>query len=107
VIERQRKLHLGMLVRAMVIAAGTPGLRNMVVNLEIIARHWLKELTYAETLKYLLKGDLAVADALRDKQTRWLSLDQIDVVGQTAYPLNPTRLHDLWEAGPSNGTSRS
>ena len=25
VIERQRKLHLGMLVRAMVIAAGTPG----------------------------------------------------------------------------------
>ena len=25
VIERQRKLHLGMWVRAMVIAAGTPG----------------------------------------------------------------------------------
>jgi hypothetical protein len=25
VIERQRKLHLGMCVRAMVIAAGTPG----------------------------------------------------------------------------------
>jgi hypothetical protein len=25
VIERQRKVHLGMLVRAMVIAAGTPG----------------------------------------------------------------------------------
>src|SRR5215207_7921039 len=25
VIERQRKLHLGMLVRAMVISAGTPG----------------------------------------------------------------------------------
>ena len=28
VIERQRKLHLGMLVRAMVIAAGTPGGAN-------------------------------------------------------------------------------
>jgi hypothetical protein len=47
--ERRRKL--------------TPGLCNMVVNLEVTARHWLKELTYAETLKALLKGDLPVADA--------------------------------------------
>ena len=70
----------------------------MVVNLEVIARHWLKEPTYAETLKELLKGDLAVADAVRDKQTRWLSLAQIDAVSQTVYPLNPTRLHDFWEA---------
>ena len=82
--ERRRKL--------------TPGLRNMVVNLEVIARHWLKDLTIAEALKELLKGDLAVADAVRDKQTRWLSLAQIDAVGQTVYPLNPTRLHDFWEA---------
>ena len=82
--ERRRKL--------------TPGLRNMVVNLEVIARHWLKDLTIAEALKDLLKGDLAVADAVRDKQTRWLSLAQIDAVGQTVYPLNPTRLHDFWEA---------
>jgi hypothetical protein len=51
----------------------TPGLRNMVVNLEVIARHWLKELSYAEALKDLLKGDLAVADVVRDKQTRWLA----------------------------------
>jgi integrase len=76
----------------------TPGLRNMVVNLEVIARHWLKDLTIADALKDLLKGDLAVADAVRDKQTRWLSLAQIDAVGQTVYPLNPTRLHDFWEA---------
>ncbi len=82
--ERRRKL--------------TPGLRNMVVNLEVIARHWLKDLTIAEALKDLLKEDLAVADAVRDKQTRWLSLAQIDAVGQTVYPLNPTRLHDFWEA---------
>jgi hypothetical protein len=51
----------------------TPGLRNMVVNLEVIARHWLKEMSYAEALKDLLKGDLAVADVVRDKQTRWLA----------------------------------
>jgi integrase len=76
----------------------TPGLRNMIVNLEVIARHWLKELTMAEALKALLKGDLAVADAVRDKRTRWLSLAQIDAVGQTVYPLNPTRLEDFWEA---------
>jgi integrase len=82
--ERRRKL--------------TPGLRNMVVNLEVIARHWLKDLTVAEALKALLKGDLAVADAVRDKHARWLSLAQIDAVGQTVYPLNPTRLHDFWEA---------
>jgi hypothetical protein len=82
--ERRRKL--------------TPGLRHMVVNLEVIARHWLKDLTIAEALKDLLKGDLAVADAVRDKQARWLSLAQIDAVGQTVYPLNPTRLHDFWEA---------
>jgi hypothetical protein len=82
--ERRRKL--------------TPGLHNMVVHLEVIARHWLKNLTIAEALKALLKGDLAVSDAVRDKQTRWLSLAQIDAVGQTVYPLNPTRLHDFWEA---------
>jgi integrase len=76
----------------------TPGLRNMVVNLEVIARHWLKDLTMAEALKALLKGDLAVADAVRDKRTRWLSLAQIDAVGQTVYPLNPTRLEEFWEA---------
>jgi len=82
--ERRRKL--------------TPGLRNIIVHLEVIARHWLKDLTIAEALEDLLKGDLAVADAVRDKQTRWLSLAQIDAVGQTVYPLNPTRLHDFWEA---------
>ena len=76
----------------------TPGLRNMVVNLEGIARHWLKELTYAEVLKELLKRDLAVTDAVRDKRTRWLSLAQIDAVGQTIYPLNPTRVNGFWAA---------
>jgi hypothetical protein len=40
----------------------TPGLRHMVVNLEVIVRHWLKGLTYADALKGLLKGNLAVAD---------------------------------------------
>jgi hypothetical protein len=76
----------------------TPGLRHMVVNLEVVARHWLKDLPYAEALKELLKGDLAVVDAVRDKRTRWLSLAQIDAVGQTIYPLNPTRLNDFWAA---------
>ena len=47
--ERRRKL--------------TPGLRHMVMNLEVVARHWLKDLPYAEALKELLKGDLAVVDA--------------------------------------------
>jgi hypothetical protein len=70
----------------------------MVVNLEVIARHWLKDLTIAEALKELLKCDLAIADAVRDKQTRWLSLAQLDAVGQTVYPLNSTCLHDFWEA---------
>jgi hypothetical protein len=46
---------------------------------------------------FFLKS-IAVADAVRDKQTRWLSLAQIDAVGQIVYPLNPTRLHDFWEA---------
>jgi hypothetical protein len=41
----------------------TPGLRHMVMNLEVIARHWLKDLPYAEAFKELLKGNLAVADA--------------------------------------------
>jgi hypothetical protein len=41
----------------------TPGLRHMVMNLEVVARHWLKDLPYAEALKELLKGDLAVVDA--------------------------------------------
>jgi hypothetical protein len=43
----------------------TPGLCNMVVNLEVVARHWLQELTYADTVKALLKGDLAVAHAAK------------------------------------------
>jgi hypothetical protein len=47
--ERRRKL--------------APSLRNMVVNLEVIARHRLKELTYADAVKALLTGDLAVAEA--------------------------------------------
>jgi hypothetical protein len=76
----------------------TPGLRHMAVNLEVIARHWLKELTYADAVKALLKGDLAVAEAVHDKRTRWLSLAQIDAVGHTIYPLNPTRVHDFWAA---------
>jgi hypothetical protein len=70
----------------------------MVMNLEVVARHWLQELTYADALKELLKGDLAVAEAVRDKQRRWLSLAQIEAVGQTIYPLNPMRLHDFWAA---------
>jgi hypothetical protein len=41
----------------------TPGLRHMAVNLEVIVRHWLEELTYADAVKELLKGDLAAADA--------------------------------------------
>jgi integrase len=76
----------------------TASLRMVVIHLEVIARHWIKDLAYAEALKDLLRGDLAVADAVRDKQTRWLSLAQIDAVGQTVYPLNPTRVHDFWEA---------
>jgi 3-oxoacyl-[acyl-carrier protein] reductase len=35
----------------------------MVENLEVIARHWLEELTYADAVKALPKGDLPVADA--------------------------------------------
>jgi integrase len=76
----------------------TASLRMAVIHLEVIARHWLKDLTYAEALKDLLRGDLAVVDAVRDKETRWLSLARIDAVGQTVYPLNPTRLDDFWEA---------
>jgi hypothetical protein len=41
----------------------TPGLRTMVVNLEVVARRWLEALTYADAVKALLKGALTVADA--------------------------------------------
>jgi hypothetical protein len=68
------------------------------VNLEVVARRWLQELTYADAVKALLKGDLAVVDAGRDKQTRWLSLTEIDAVGQTVYPLDATRQNDFWSA---------
>ncbi len=76
----------------------TSGLRNMVIYLETIARHYLKDLAFANVLKDLLTGDLAVVDTVRDKQRRWLSLAEIDAAGQSIYPLNPTRLQDFWEA---------
>jgi hypothetical protein len=77
----------------------TASLRMAVIHLEVITHYWLKELTYAEALKDLLTGDLAVAEVGRDKRTRWLSLAQIDAVGHTVYPLNPTRVNDFWAAG--------
>jgi hypothetical protein len=43
----------------------TPGLRNIVMNLEVVARHWLEELTYADAVKELLKGELAVAGSAK------------------------------------------
>ncbi len=76
----------------------TASLRMMVIHVEVIARHYLKELACADALKDLLKGDLAVVDRVRDKQTRWVSLAEIDAAGQSIYPLNPTRLQDFWEA---------
>jgi hypothetical protein len=85
----------------------TPGLRTMVVNLEVIVRRWLQELTYADALKDLLTGDLAVAEAGRDKRTRWSSLAQIKAVGRTVDPLNPTRVNDFWRPGPSSATWRT
>jgi hypothetical protein len=91
--ERRRKL--------------TPGLCNMVVNLEVTARHYLKELPYAKALKELPKGDLAVAEAVRDKRTRWLSLAQIDAVGHTITHSTPHASTTFERPGPSNATSRT
>jgi hypothetical protein len=54
----------------------TASLRMVVIHLEVIARHWLKELTYAEALKDLLRGDLAVVDAAQrcPRSTRHASM---------------------------------
>lgn len=71
----------------------TGGLEHYLTIPRTIAVHWLKDPELGETLNKMIQT-LPPAEAVRDKQTRWLALSRIEEVALSVYPLNPRRLQD-------------
>jgi hypothetical protein len=58
---------------------------------DTIARHWLKDPELANGIKRMMES-LPPAQAVRQKDRHWLSLETLESVGRSIHPLNPRRL---------------
>ena len=58
---------------------------------DTIARHWLNDAELAQGIKHMMRS-LPPAQAVRQKDRHWLSLQVLEEVGQSIHPLNPRRL---------------
>jgi integrase len=71
----------------------TAGLEQYLLIPKTIAKHWLKDKDLADTLTKMLRA-LPPKQAVRNKESRWLTLAQLEEVGLSLYPLNARRLQD-------------
>jgi hypothetical protein len=71
----------------------TAGLEQYLVIPKTIAKHWLKDEGLADTLTVMWHS-LPAIEAVRDKDSRWLSLTRLEEVGLSLYPLNARRLQE-------------
>lgn len=71
----------------------TVSLKNELITPTTIARHWLKNPAFAETITKLYTSLPPIAP-VRQKEQRWLSLRELEDVGLSGHPLNPRRLQE-------------
>src|SRR5262245_4387834 len=81
VIERQRKLHLGMLVRAMVIAAGTPGGAYQGDVLRSYLEFEVPRVTRSAFYRWFDEPLEQFMAALADRALAYASAQQVDLTG--------------------------
>jgi integrase len=79
----------------------TLSLRNALIYPETIARYWLKDEPLADAIRQMINS-LPPSMAVRQKEERWLSLHQLEEIGQSIYPLNARRLREYPGAGRPN-----
>ena len=72
----------------------TASLEQYLIIPRTLARHWLQDAELTATLGQMMKT-LPLTEPVRDKSTRWLSLRQLDEIGESLHPLNARRLHDF------------
>jgi hypothetical protein len=77
----------------------TTGVRNDLGTMLTIAKHWVKDESRVKGIQALF-GDLPPAVAVRDKESLWLDLEELDLIGQSRHPANPRRM----EGQPSEWT---
>jgi hypothetical protein len=76
----------------------TEGIRDYLKVMHTIVKHQLKDAAMDEGMKALF-ADLLPAEAVHDKEERWLDLEEIDLIGQSRDPFNPKRVaedHSPW-----------
>ena len=71
----------------------TQTLSQMLVSPATIARYWLKDKAMAEAINHM-RDSLPPAEAVHRKDRHWLSLETLEEVGQSIYPLNARRLQE-------------
>jgi putative transposase len=81
VIERQRKLHLGMLVRAMVIAAGTPGGAYQADILRSYLEFAVPRVARSAFYRWFDEPLEQFMAALADRALRYARMQQVDLTG--------------------------
>ena len=81
VIERQRKLHLGMLVRAMVIAAGTPGGAYQADILRSYLEFAVPRVARSAFYRWFDEPLEQFMTALADRALAYARAQQVDLVG--------------------------
>jgi hypothetical protein len=73
----------------------TSSLGQILVAPETIARYWLRNTEVADVIKHM-QHSLPPSHAVHEKDRHWLSLQTLEEVGQSIYPLNQRRLHECW-----------
>jgi putative transposase len=111
VIERQRKLNLGMLVRAMVISAGTPGGAYQADVLRSYLEFEVRHVTRAAFYRWFDEPLERLMEALADRALAYARAQQVDLPGplsgvQDWYIVDATTVtvrHGLREEFPGTG----
>lgn len=71
----------------------TATLHQDLIAPDTIARHWLKDAELAQGIKHMMDS-LPPAQAVRQKDRHWLSLQALEEVGLSVHPLNPRRMQE-------------
>jgi hypothetical protein len=69
----------------------TDGLRDLLGTMHTISRHWLRDQALIDGIRQVFAG-LPPTEAVIDKESIWLDLEEIDLIGQSRHPRNPRLL---------------
>ena len=69
----------------------TDGLRDLIGTMHTISRHWLKNQALIEGIRGVFAG-LPPAEAVIDKESIWLDLEELERIGESRHPRNARHL---------------